>query len=103
MADPTEDLKRRNLHQSEHPAERAQVQQDWLIASARHGRLAREALEKAAAVTAGEIPGRRPDTELAHAWAAVGQGWAALSQADAARASALAELAVDQAGLNVDP
>lgn len=100
MADSTEDLKRLNLHQGEHRAERAQVQQDWLMASARHGRLAREALEKAAAVTV-EVPGRRPDAELAHAWAAVGQGWAALSQADAARASALAALAVDQVGLNV--
>ena len=77
------------------------MQQDWLIASARHGRLAREALEKAAAMTAGEVPGRRPDTELAHAWAAVGQGWAALSQAGATRAGALAALAVDQIGLNV--
>jgi len=31
----------------------------------------------ATATLAEEIPGRRPDTELASAWALIGQGWAA--------------------------
>lgn len=47
-----------------------------------------------------DIPGRRPDTEVASAWALVGQGWAALSHADAARGIALAA-AVDQTGVSV--
>ncbi len=47
------------------------------------------------------IPGRRPDTELAHAWALIGQGWAALSHADAARATGLAATTVDQVSVSV--
>jgi len=52
-------------------------------------------------VLAEDIPGRRPDTEVASAWALVGQGWAALSHADAARGIVLAAAAVDQTGVSV--
>ena len=46
---------------------------------------------------------RRPDDELARAWAAVGQGWANLSHAEAARDMAVAAFAVDQSGVNIYP
>jgi hypothetical protein len=51
---------------------------------------------------AGGIPGRRPDAELARAWAEIGQGWAALSPAEAARSIAAA-FAVDQGGVITFP
>ena len=38
-----------------------------------------EALENAAKVLSERIPGRAPDTELASAWALIGQGWATLA------------------------
>lgn len=38
-----------------------------------------EALENAASVLSERIPGRPPDTELASAWALIGQGWATLA------------------------
>jgi hypothetical protein len=37
-----------------------------------------------------------PDSELAQAWAAIGQGWATLSHAQAARSFAAAVFAIDQ-------
>lgn len=37
-------------------------------------RRAREALTTAAGILADTVPGRRPDSELAGAWAALGQG-----------------------------
>jgi len=52
---------------------------------------------------AGGIPGRRPDAELARAWAEIGQGRATLSHAAAARSIAAAAFAVDQAGVNTVP
>jgi hypothetical protein len=67
------------------------------------GRQATEALGKAAEMLAGGIPGRRPDAELARAWAEIGQGWAALSHAEAARSIAAVAFAVDQGGVNTFP
>ena len=74
-----------------------------IAASAESGRQATEALGKAAEVLAGGIPGRRPDAELARAWAEIGQGWATLSHAEAARSIAAAAFAVDQAGVSTFP
>jgi hypothetical protein len=68
------------------------MQRDWITASADCDRQAREALAKAAEALTGHVPGRRPDTELARAWAEVAQGWAALSHAEAARSIATAAL-----------
>lgn len=76
-------------------AEREEVQQEWIVASAEYSQRAREALTKAADVLAA-MPGRRPDAELAQAWAAVGQGWATLSQAESVRSTAVAAFAMDQ-------
>jgi hypothetical protein len=84
-------------------AERGQIQRDWIAASADSGRQAREALAKAAEVLAENIPGRRPDAELALAWAEIGQGWASMSHAEAARSIAAAAFAVDQGGVNTFP
>jgi hypothetical protein len=53
-------------------AERGQIQRDWIAASAESGRQATEALGKAAEMLAGGIPGRRPDAEVARAWAEIG-------------------------------
>jgi hypothetical protein len=55
-------------------AERGQIQRDWIAASADSGRRATEALAKAAEMLAGNIPGRRPDAELARAWAEIVTG-----------------------------
>jgi hypothetical protein len=63
----------------------------------------KEALLKAAEVPAENIPGRRPDAELALAWAEIGQAWASLSHAEAARSIAAAAFAVDQGGVNTFP
>ena len=84
-------------------AERGQIQRDWIAASADSGRQAREALAKAAEVLAENIPGRRPDAELALAWAEIGQGWASVSHAEVARSIAAAAFAVDQGGVNTFP
>lgn len=84
-------------------AERGQIQRDWIAASAESGRKAREALAKAAEVLADNIPGRRPDAELAQTWAEVAQGWASLSHAEAVRSIAAAAFAVDQGGVNIFP
>jgi hypothetical protein len=84
-------------------AERGQIQRDWIAASADSGRRATEALAKAAEMLADNIPGRRPDAELARAWAEIGQGWATVSHAEAARSIAAAAFAVDQAGVNTFP
>jgi len=84
-------------------AERGQIQRDWIAASAESGRRAKEALAKTAAVLDENVPGRRPDTELAQAWAEVAQGWANLSQAEATRSIAAAAFAVDQGGINTFP
>ena len=46
---------------------------------------AQEALESATAALAAEVPGRRPDVELASAWALIGQGWATLAMASHGR------------------
>jgi hypothetical protein len=81
--------------------ERGELQRDWIIASAECGRQAREALLKAAEVLAENIPGRRPDAELALAWAEIGR--ATLSHAEAARSVASAAFAVDQGGVNTFP
>jgi hypothetical protein len=62
-------------------AERGQIQRDWIAASAESGRQAREGLAKAAEALTEDIPGRRPDTELARAWAELAQSWASLSHA----------------------
>jgi hypothetical protein len=83
--------------------ERGQIQRDWIAASAESGRQAREALTKAAEILAENIPGRRPDAELAQAWAEVGQGWASLSHAEAVRSIAAAAFAVDHGGVNTFP
>ena len=82
-------------------AERGQIQRDWIVASAECDHHAREALAKAAEALIENIPGRRPDAELA--WAEVGQGWAALSYAEAARSTAAAAFAVDQGRVSVFP
>ena len=83
--------------------ERGQIQRDWIAASAECDRQARDALAKATEVLTEHIPGRRPDAELAQAWADVGQGWATLSYAEAARSIAAAAFAVDQEGVNTFP
>jgi hypothetical protein len=83
--------------------ERGQLQRDWIVASAECSRQAREALLKAGEVLAEDIPGRRPDTDLALAWAEVGQAWATLSHAESARSIAAAAFAADQAGVNTFP
>ena len=49
------------------------------------------------------VTGRRPDTELARAWAELAQGWASLSHAEAARSIAAAAFAVDQSGVTTPP
>ena len=84
-------------------AERAQIERDWILSSAETGRQAREALTKAAEVLAETIPGRRPDADLAQAWAEIGQGWAALSHAEAVRSIAAAAFTVEQTGVNTYP
>jgi hypothetical protein len=84
-------------------AERGQLQRDWIAASAESGRQAREALAKAAELLAENIPGRRPDEDVARAWAEIAQGWASLSRAEAVRSIAAAAFAVDQAGVNTFP
>lgn len=84
-------------------AERGEIQRDWIISSAECGLRAKEALTKAAEVLTEENRGRRPDDELARAWAALGQGWATLSHADAARSMAAAAFAVNQTGVNTYP
>lgn len=84
-------------------AERGQVQRDWIAASAESGRQAREALAKTANVLAENIPGHRPDTELARALAKVAQGWASLSHAEAVPSIAAAAFAVDQGGVITFP
>lgn len=83
--------------------ERGQIQRDWIVASAESDRQARDALAKAAQVLTEHIPGRHPDTDLAQAWAQVGQGWATLSYAEAARSITVAAFAVDQGGVNTFP
>jgi hypothetical protein len=83
--------------------ERGQIQRDWIAASAECDRQARDALARATQVLTEHIPGRPPETELAQAWAHVGQGWAALSHAEAARSIAVAAFAVDQGGVNTFP
>jgi hypothetical protein len=83
--------------------ERGQLQRDWITASAESGREAREALAKAAAALTDTIPGRRPDAELAQAWAEVAQGWASVSHAEAIRSIAAAAFALDQVGVNTFP
>src|ERR1700728_3996032 len=83
--------------------ERGQLQRDWITASAESGREAREALAKAAAALTDTVPGRRPDTGVAQAWAEVAQGWASLSHAEAVRSIAAAAFAVDQSGVNTFP
>lgn len=52
--------------------ERGEVQRDWIVPSAECARRAKEALTKAAEVLAEDVPGRRPDDELARALAASG-------------------------------
>jgi hypothetical protein len=84
-------------------AERGQIQRDWIVASVECDHQARQALAKAAETLTENIPGRRPDAELARAWAEVGQGWAALSYAQAARSIAAAAFAVDQGGVTTFP
>ena len=83
--------------------ERGQLQRDWITASAESGGEAREALAKAAAALTNMVPGRRPDAEVAQAWAEVAQGWASLSHAEAVRSIAAAAFAVDQGGINTFP
>jgi len=97
MVDPAEVLQ----PSAARHAERGQLQRDWIISSAECGRRAREALAKAAEVLAEDVPGRRPDSDVAQAWAAVGPGWATLSHAEAARSVAAAAFTVDQVGINV--
>jgi hypothetical protein len=80
-----------------------EIQRGWIAASAESERRATEAFAKAAELLADNIPGRRPDTELARAWAEIGQGWATLSHAEAARTIAAAAFAVDQRGVNTFP
>jgi hypothetical protein len=46
-------------------AERGQIQRDWIVASVERDHQAREALAKAAETLTQNIPGRRPDGELA--------------------------------------
>jgi hypothetical protein len=77
--------------------ERQGIQQDRLARSAEYGRHAREALQRAGELLVQQVPGRRPDTELAQAWATVGQGWAALAHAEATRSLAVAPFAWSQA------
>jgi hypothetical protein len=72
-------------------------------ASAESGRQATDALGTAAEMLAGGIPGRRPDAEVARAWAEIGQVWATLSHAEAARSIAAAAFAVDQGGVSTFP
>lgn len=84
-------------------AERGQLQRDWITAPSESGREAREALAKAAAALTDTVPGRRPDAEVAQAWAEVAQGWASLSHAEAVRSIAAAAFAVDQGGVNTFP
>ena len=57
------------------------LQQEWLAASVLYTHQAADALRKATVAIDEDIPGRRPDTGLATAWAAIGQGWAALALA----------------------
>src|SRR6266571_4151445 len=57
------------------------LQQERLAASARCAGKAEDALRKAMAAISEDIPGRPPDTGLATAWAAIGQGWAVLAAA----------------------
>lgn len=99
MVDPADALQNPVTGQ----VERGELQRDWIIASVECGRQAREALLKAAEVLAENIPGRRPDAELALAWAEIGQGWATLSHSEAARSIAAAAFAVDQGGVNTFP
>lgn len=75
MVDPADVLEGSTARQTE----RGQLQRDWIISSDECGHRAREALAKAVEVLAEDVPGRRPDAEVAQAWAAVGQGWATLS------------------------
>ena len=84
-------------------AERGQLERDWITASAESCREAREALAKAATALTDTIPGRRPDAEVAQAWAEVAQGWASLSHADVVRSIAATAFAADQAGVNTFP
>jgi hypothetical protein len=99
MVDPADALE----NPSTRRAERAQIQRDWILASTECDRQARDALAKAAEVLNEHFPGRTADTELARAWADIGQGWATLSQAEAARSIATAAFAVDQGGVNTFP
>jgi hypothetical protein len=46
---------------------------------------------------------RPPDTDLARAWAEVGQGRATLSHAEAARSVAAAAFSLDQKGVSTYP
>jgi hypothetical protein len=85
------------------PAERGELQRDWVVSSAECSHRAKEALARAAEVLADHALGQHPDDELARAWAAVGQGWASLSHAEAARSMAVAAFAVDQVGVNTYP
>jgi hypothetical protein len=78
--------------------ERGHLQRDWIVSSAECGRQAKEALTKAAEILTDDIPSRPPETELARAWADVGQGWATLSQAEATRSVAAAAFSTDQKG-----
>src|SRR5204863_3774699 len=94
MADPAEVLQDPITGREQ----RGQMQRDWIAASDECGRQARAALARAAEVLAESVPGRPPDTELARAWAELGQGWAALSHAEAVRSIAAAAWVVDQAG-----
>lgn len=76
-----------NIHALQDPVtthvERGELQRDWIVCRVRSP--GQEALTKAAEVLSAHIPGRRPDNDLAQAWAAVGQGWATLSHTEAAR------------------
>lgn len=83
--------------------EREELLRDWIAASAEYSRRAREALTNAADVLADAFPGRRPDGELAGAWAALGQGWATLSHAEAARGIAAAGITPGQTGVKTNP
>lgn len=99
MVDMAESLQNPTIRRTE----REELQRDWIVFSAECSRHAREALAKAAEVLTDAIPGHTADSELAGAWAAVGQGWATLSHAEATRCVAAATYAIDQVGVNTYP
>ena|SRR5215472_201564 len=99
MVDPAEVLQ----NPAARHTERAQLRRDWILSLAECSRRAKEAIAKAAEVLAEDVPGRRPDAEVAQAWAAVAQGWETLSHAEAARSVAAAAFTVDQTALASTP